>query len=118
MTEITRETQTFETPVSKTKITINAFMTGGEMMDLEGIAVGSGIKSVDGRSGEITMRAEEAYKKRLRKLVDIMVVSIGEVTGSDAVWSALRNLRGQDYTFAMNAIEASAAGLTEAEGKA
>lgn len=86
-------------------------------MDLEGIAVGSGIKSVDGRSGEITMRAEEAYKKRLRKLVDVMVVSVGESKGSEDNWNALRALRGPDYTFAMNAIEAAAAGLTEAEGK-
>lgn len=113
-----RETRTFETPVDKVKITINAFMTGGEMMDLEGVAVGSGVKSVDGRSGEITMRAEEAYKKRLRKLVDIMVVSVGEIKGLDDNWNAIRALKGQDYSFAMNAIEASASGLTPDEGKA
>lgn len=113
-----RETTTFETPVGKIPVTINTFMTGGEMMDLEGISVGAGIKSVDGRSGEISMNAESAYSKRLRKLVDIMIVSIGEVKEINEKWSALRNLHGRDYAFVMKAVEASAAGITTDEGKA
>lgn len=113
-----RETLTIETPVSKTPVVIYSYMTGGEMMDLEGIAVGSGIKSVDGRSGEINMNAESAYQKRLRKLADIMIVSIGDAKEPGERWNALRALRGPDYAFVMKAVEASAAGLSPDEGKA
>lgn len=112
-----RATRTIETPLAKVKVVINTHITGGEMMDLEGVAIGSGVKSVDGRSGEISMRAEDAYKKRLQKLVEVMIVSIGEETTREKVWIALRNLQGPDYSFVMNEVEKAAAGLTQAEGK-
>jgi hypothetical protein len=111
-----RQTKTITTPIEKVEIIINAFMNGGEMMDLEGVAVGAGIKSVD-RTGEITMKAEESYKKRLRKLSDIMIVSINGKTEIEERWNALRNLRGQDYKFVMDSVEAAAAGLGSEEGK-
>lgn len=112
-----RATKTFETPNDKIKVVINASMNGGEMMDLEEVGVGAGIKSVDGRSGEISMAAGNAYKKRLRKLADIMIVSIGEQTEAEVKWSALRAMSGQDYSFVMQAVEMAASGIGENEGK-
>ena len=118
MTEIERETKTLETPVGKVKVVINSYMTGGELMDLEGISVGAGIKSVDGRSGQVAMNAESAYSKRLRKLCDVMIVSIGDALEVNARWNALRALRGEDYSFVMREIEAAASGIQEEAGKA
>ena len=111
-----RETRKLETPHGKVAVVINAFMTGGEMMDLEGVAVRAGVKSVD-KMGEISMNAGDAYERRLRKLVDLMVVSVGEATESQAKWNALRDLRGSDYTFVMKEVEAAASGLDDDEGK-
>ena len=111
-----RETRTLETPKGKIKVVINSYMTGGEMMDLEGVAVRAGVKSVD-KQGEISMNAGDAYERRLRKLVDLMIVSVGEASESQAKWNALRDLRGSDYSFVMKEVEAAAAGLDEDEGK-
>lgn len=115
MTE--RETKTLTTPHGKVAVVINTFMTGGEMMDLEGAAVRAGVKSVSG-AGEISMNAGDAYERRLRKLVDIMVVSVGESTETQAKWNALRDLRGSDYSFVMKEVEAAASGLDDESGKA
>lgn len=114
----TRATKDLETPIGKVKVVINAFITGGEMMDLEGVAVGAGVKSVDGRSGDVLMAADKAYKQRLRKLAEIMIVSIGDETDTEKKWIALRNLQGPDYSFVMKEIEKAAAGIPEDEGKA
>lgn len=111
-----RQTKTIKTPVEGVEVIINAFMNGGEMMDLEGVAVGAGIKSVD-RTGEITMKAEDSYKKRLRKLADIMIVSINGKIEIDEKWNALRNLHGRDYQFVMKEVENAAAGLGDEEKK-
>ena len=111
-----RATKTIKTPIEKIEVVINEYMTGGEMMDLEGIAVGAGVKSVD-RSGEITMNASEAYTKRLRKLADIMIVSVKGFSDSDEKWKALRTLRAPDYSFVMKEVESAAAGIGATEGK-
>lgn len=113
-----RETIKFETPSQKVPVVLYAYMTGGETMDLQGISVGAGIRSVDGKTGAISMNAESAYQKRLRKLVEMIIVSIGEATSSEEKWQALRNLRSQDYNFLMTKIEQVTEGITEDEGKA
>lgn len=112
-----RETKTLTTPHGKVEVVINSYMTGGEMMDLEGVAVRAGVKSVD-KAGEISMNAGDAYERRLRKLVDIMVVKVGEAEESQAKWNALRDLRGSDYTFIMKEVEAAASGIDDESGKA
>lgn len=113
-----RSTRTIKTPLAEIEVVLHDYMTGGEMMDLEAVAVGSGVKSVDGRSGEVQMRADEAYKKRLRKLADVMIVSIGGETDPEKRWTALRALQARDYAFVMKEVEAAAAGISESEGKA
>lgn len=112
-----RATRTLETPIEKIPFVIFDYMTGGETMDLEGVAVGAGVKSVD-RTGEISMNAGSAYDKRLRKLADIMIVSIGDKTEPGERWNALRNLRSRDYEYVMKQVENAASGIDADTGKA
>jgi len=111
-----RETRAITTP-SGVAVVINSYMTGGEQMDLEAVAIEAGIDNVDGRSGSVKMNAESAYRKRLRKLVDIMVISVAGESDKEKIWTALKNLKSIDYNFVMKEVETAAAGLTPAEIK-
>lgn len=112
-----RSTKTLETPIAKIAVVTHDYMTGGETMDLEGVGIGAGIKKIDGHSGDMQFAAEDVYKKRLKKLAETMIVSIGTETEKEKVWTSLRDMHSTDYTFVMKAVELAAAGLTRSEGK-
>lgn len=109
--------ETFTLKVADKEIVLHSYMTGGEQIDLEAVAIDAGVESVDGRSGQIKMRAEDAYRKRLRKLIDIMVVSIAGETDKEKNWSTLKDMKSKDYDFIMAGIERAAAGLSQPEEK-
>lgn len=113
-----RKTRTIETSISKVPVVIYTYLTGGEMMDLESFVANSGVRSVDGRSGAVSMNAGSAYIDRLKKLIDLIVVSVGGKTESKEKWEGIRALQGSEYSLLMKAIEAAASGLTEDEKKA
>lgn len=110
---------TFKAPLSKIEFEMKPFITGQDTIDLEAIGVG-GANRVDSATGEVQYDGETAYKKRLRKLVDIVVVRAGEKTGNQEIWDALVGLPSNDYNLVMAKIELAANGgvLDEDEGKA
>jgi hypothetical protein len=109
---------TFKAPVEKIEFELKPYITGQDTIDLE--STGTGVSSVDGRTGEVKIDPEAAYKQRLRKLVDIVVVRAGEETSKQGIWDVLVGMRSSDYNLVMAKIETAANGgvLDEAEGKA
>jgi hypothetical protein len=130
-----RETEKISVSRTKYEFTVKSWLTGGEVIDLEATTAGAGTRSVDGRTGNVNMDAEQAYRKRLRKLIGIMVESIvipaeheGDkvtegrtVTNGEEIWGLVCELPQVDYNTLMlrlNGILEAAGSLAEPEKKA
>lgn len=107
-----RETINLKTPLKGVEIVAKSYITGGELIEIEAATASAGVKSVDGKTGEVNMRAEDAYRRRLRKLVDVAIVSISGETEREKVWSAVISLVARDYTWLMAKINQICEGLT------
>lgn len=98
---------------------MNADMDGGEMMELEAAIANSsvGVTGTKKSGVSMSMNAGDAYMSRLKKLVDIIVVSVAGETDKVKIWEAVKSLRGKNYNLVMAELEASAEGLSDDEIK-
>lgn len=110
-----RPTITVKAPKAGIDLILNSYMTGGEMIELDAAAIGAGFKNVDSHSGSVNINGEEVYRKRLRKIVDLIVVKAGEDTEKDKIWTTITGLQASDYNIVMKRIDAVAAGISEAD---
>lgn len=111
-----REIKTFTTP-SGVEIVLNAYMTGGEVMDLEAAIASSAEMRVDGGKSSMSMKTGDVLQKRLKTLIGIVVVSVAGETDKEKIWNAIRDLRSNEYAPLMKEIDAIAEGVSTEDAK-
>lgn len=89
-----RETVKLKLDISGADIILVSALTGGEVMDIEAAPLGQETQTT--HKG-VTINGAMAYKLRLKKLIEMIVVSINGVTDKAAVWQAVKDLPGPDY---------------------
>jgi hypothetical protein len=67
---------------------------------------------VNAASGETKIKPAEVYRRRLRVLCDIMVVSVNGETDNAKKWDLLRSLEADEWSVVQDALNAATAGST------
>lgn len=98
-------------------VVLKTYMTGGESIEVEAAELGEGLEV--SRGGTATLNPGAVHVNSLRKLVDVIVVKVGEVAGAKEKWDALTNLKLPEFRKVMAAIKAVAngSGLSAEEKK-
>lgn len=85
-------------------VVLKTYMTGGEALEVEAAELGEGIEV--NRGGTATVKPGEVHVNQLRKLVDVVVVRVGEATGAQAKWDTLTALRVPEFRQIIEAVKA------------
>ncbi|HEY8190912.1 MAG TPA: hypothetical protein VIG74_00705 [Alphaproteobacteria bacterium] len=110
----TRETKTITLPVSSTVVVAYTYLTGADQLEIE-TAIAAAVEV--SKAGAADMKAGEAYRGRVKALVDQLVVTVAGETDKAKNWATLQGLRSQDWQEVMTALEKAAAGMTAEEAK-
>jgi hypothetical protein len=111
-----RETKTIKTATG-IEIILNAYMTGGEVMDLESTIASGASMSLEGGKSSMSMKPADAIASRLKKIIEMMIVSINGKTEKSEVWTEVRALRSNEYTELMKEIDAIVEGVSPEDAK-
>lgn len=96
-----KQTKTVKLTKTAAEVVLVCELTGGDIMDLEASGMGSDMRA-DQRG--VRIDAASAYKLRLKKLVELIVVSFNGNKDRDFCWNSVRNLPRADYDQLMQEI--------------
>lgn len=88
-------------------------LTGGDIIDIEA----SGMPTVGVENKRASIGTAEVYQLRLKKLVEIIVISFDGETDRRKVWTLVRDMPAKDYQALQKKIDEVAAGLDVEEQK-
>lgn len=105
----------FKLPKSQMEVVMIAELNGGDEMDLQAAGLDGDDSTVSGQN--LKVNAGKMYLRRLRKLIEIAIVSISGNDDKTFCWNAVRNLKKSDYNYLITRVNIMAADNTEEEKK-